>query len=80
MKLSELCKVHGIGRTTMYSWIAEWERENPGAIFPGKYQINSRLTLWDPQIFHDYFLIPKKFHPVKNPVIVFKNGAKIYED
>ena len=79
MQLSELCKVHGIGRTTMYSWIAEWKRENPGALFPGEYPINSRLTLWDPRMFHDCFLVPKKFNAVTG-AIVWKNGAKIYED
>jgi|TARA_X000001388_G_C2207707_1_gene113831 predicted DNA-binding transcriptional regulator AlpA len=78
MQTKELCKVHGIQRTTLFYWIAEWKKENPDCIFPGYHKLSSKLVLWDPQKFHDEFLIPYKFNPVSGAIII--KGAKIYEN
>lgn len=77
MQTPELCKVHGINRTTLFYWKREWERQNPNCIFPGYHKLSSKLVLWDPQVFHDEFLIPYKFSPVNGSILI--KGANVYE-
>lgn len=78
MQTTELCKVHGIGRTTLFKWIAEWELHNPNCIFPGYIKLSSKLVLWDPVVFHDEFLVPHKFNAVAGTILI--KGANVYEN
>ena len=59
------CEVHGLQYRTLERWIRE-EKEKEKTI-PGRIPIPGvRSYIWDPNIFHDQFLIPKLYGSVRN--------------
>lgn len=61
----KLCGVHGLQYRTLERWIRE-EKEKKKTI-PGRIPIPGvRSYIWDPNKFHDQFLVPKLYGPVRN--------------
>ena len=61
----KLCEVHGVQYTTLERWQRE-EKEN-GKTIPGRIPVPGvRSYIWDPIKFHDLFLMPKLYGPVRN--------------
>ncbi len=54
---SELCLAHGINYKTVERWICD--HKDKGQTLPGRIKIPGvRAYIYDPQIFHDEFLVP----------------------
>ena len=61
----KLCEVHGLQYTTLERWNRE-EKEK-GKTIPGRIPIPGvRSYIWEPNKFHDKFLLPKLNGPVRN--------------
>ena len=61
----KLCEVHGLQYRTLERWIKEEKGE--GKTIPGRIPIPGvRSYIWDPNKFHDQFLVPKLYGPVRN--------------
>ena len=61
----KLCEVHGLQYTTLERWIRE-EKEK-GKTIPGRIPVPGvRSYIWEANIFHDQFLMPKLYGPVRN--------------
>jgi len=61
----KLCDVHGVQYTTLERW--QREEKEKGKIIPGRINIPGvRSYIWDPNKFHDLFLLPKLYGPVRN--------------
>ena len=53
----ELCLAHGINYKTIERWICD--HKDKGQTLPGRIKIPGvRAYIYDPQIFHDEFLVP----------------------
>lgn len=61
----KLCEVHGIPFRTLERWISE-EKEKGNTISGRKSIPGVRGYIWDPNLFHDHFLMPKLYGPVRN--------------
>ena len=61
----KLCEVHGLQYRTLERWIREAKEK--GKTIPGRIPIPGvRSYIWDPNKFHDQFLVPKLYGPVRN--------------
>ena len=61
----KLCEVHGLQYRTLERWIKEEKGE--GKTIPGRIPVPGvRSYIWDPNKFHDLFLMPKLYGPVRN--------------
>ena len=61
----KLCDVHGIQYTTLERW--QREEKDKGKTIPGRINVPGvRSYIWDPNKFHDLFLMPKLYGPVRN--------------
>ena len=61
----QLCNEHGLREKTLERWISE--EKDKGLTIPGRIKIPGvRSYIWEPEKFHDEFLIPKLFGPVRN--------------
>ena len=61
----KLCEVHGLQYRTLERWVSE-EKEK-GRTIPGKIPVPGvRSYIWDPNKFHDLFLLPKLYGSVRN--------------
>ena len=61
----KLCEVHGIQYTTLERW--QREEKDKGETIPGRIDIPGvRTYIWEPKQFHDLFLMPKLYGPVRN--------------
>jgi|TARA_B100000959_G_scaffold44912_1_gene45395 hypothetical protein len=60
-----LCEVHGIQYRTLERWISEEKAK--GKTIPGRIKIpGTRSFIFDAGKFHDEFLVPRIFGPVRN--------------
>jgi len=61
----KLCEVHGLPNRSLERWISE--EKSKGKIIPGRIPIPGvRSYIWDANKFHDQFLMPKLYGPVRN--------------
>ena len=61
----KLCGEHGLQYTTLERW--QREEKDKGKIIPGRIPIPGvRSYIWDPNKFHDQFLMPKLYGSVRN--------------
>ena len=61
----KLCEVHGLQYRTLERCIREAKEK--GKTIPGRIPIPGvRSYIWDPNKFHDQFLVPKLYGPVRN--------------
>jgi len=61
----KLCDGHGLQYTTLERW--QREEKDKGKIIPGRISIPGvRSYIWEPNKFHDEFLLPKLNGPVRN--------------
>ena len=62
-----LGKAHGFGRRTLDRWISE--EKDKGKTIPGRMQIpGTRSFIYEPEIFHDEFLLPKILGTSRNEI------------
>ena len=61
----KLCEVHGLQYTTLERW--QREEKDKGKTIPGRIPIPGvRSYIWDPDKFHDQFLVSKLNGPTRN--------------
>jgi len=61
----KLCEVHGLQYTTLERW--QREEKDKGKTIPGRIPIPGvRSYIWDPNKFHDQFLVSKLNGPTRN--------------